>query len=277
MNNKLYVFGCSFSWTTYEPRAWPYQLAKHFNLTLENKGFPGYGIFQTFESWKLLEKDMKPGDMNVVCLSHPDRTYFFPDAPFYSQLGHAESHTILDLVPKDISEKIKKVNSTYINYFLHLHRQEHPLWLVECWLRWLDTKSKELGTKTIVIPAFKELLPVLDGNFENLLILKKSLNDVSQSEYADSKYKKLFDGQYDLRSNHLCISNHNILITKMIEALDLGYFNNPEDDWHAGIINEINVKDTQWQSKEFCRTKFDEKFFYEENIYDKIIDHLIEI
>jgi hypothetical protein len=276
MSNKLYVFGCSYAWTTYEPRSWPYRLAKHFNLTLENKGFPGFGILQTFESWKLLEKDMKPGDMNVVCLSHPDRTYFFADAPFYSQLGHAESsQIILDNLEDRISKKIKKVKSTYIDYYLHLHRQEHYLWLVECWLRWLDTKSKELGTKTIVIPAFVELLPVLNGDFKNLLILKKPLMEISQGEYGDVRCKEIFDGKYDLRSNHLCISNHNVLLSKILDGIKLGYISDSMSDWHTGLINPENFLIPDWHSTEFCYTKFDDKFFYPDNIYNNIVKEII--
>ena len=268
------MYGCSFAWTTHEPKSWPYQIAKHFNLTLENKGFPGYGILQTFESWKLLEKDMKPGDMNIVCLSHPDRSYFFPEAPFYSQLGHASSPMILDNVDVDVSKKIKKLTSVYTDYHLHLHRQDHLLWLVECWLRWLDAKSEMLCTKTIVIPAFGELLPALTDRFNNLLIFKKSLMEICQEEYADAKYKEVFDRQYDLRSNHLCISNHNVLVDKILTAIESGNVAESTTGWHTGLINSKNILDDEWCSAEFCHSKFDEKFFYPVNIYHEIIDHL---
>jgi len=274
--NNLYVYGCSFAWSPDDDNAWPRKLAKHYNLELVNKGFPGYGILQTFEAWKLLEKDMKPGDMNIVCLSSPDRTYFFPEAPFFSQLAHADAPNILDQLTDNVATKIKKSKSSYVNYYVDLHQPQHFLWLVECWLRWLDVKSKDLGVKTIVIPAFPELLPALEGNFENLLIFKKSLMDISEEEYGDPKYGRVFNGPYDLRANHLCISNHNVLVAKVIESLELGYVKESTVDWHSGLIKSKNILDENWRKKEFSYAKFDEKFFYEKNIYDTIVDHLIK-
>lgn len=273
--NKLYVYGCSFSWTPNDIRTWPYQIANHFDLELVNTGFPGQGILQHFKNWKDREKDMELGDMNIVVLSSPDRTFFFPEVPFFSQLVHAEAPHILDKVDDSISSKIKKAKDAYINYYAHLHNPEHFLWLVECWLRWLDTKSKELGTKTIVISAFDENLSALNDNFENLLIFKKSLTDISQSEYAHSKFEKVFNGAYDLRANHLCLANHNVLTQKVIESVDLGYVNDSFSDWHTQIINDENILNSEWRDDNFCKAKFDEKFFYDINIYDKIIEHLV--
>lgn len=275
MKNKLYVFGCSFAWTPEDTRTWSSQIAKHFNLELVNTGFPGQGILQHFKNWQDLEKDMKPGDMNIISLSSTDRTYFFPQAPYFSQFAHAEAPNILDNLDSENTNKIKEAIPAYIDYFKYLHNPDHYLWFVKCWLRWLDAKSKMIGTKTIVIPAFDELLPALQDNFENLLIFQKTLTDISQSEYADEKFEKVFNGPYDLRANHLCFSNHSVLAKKVIESINIGYVKDSFSGWHSKLINDENILQQDWCNTNFHRGKFDEKFFYGENIYDKIMDHLV--
>ena len=131
-----------------------------------------------------------------------------------------------------------------------------------------------VGTKTIVIPAFGELLPALTDSFKNLLIFKKPLMEICQEEYSSVKYKEVFDKQYDLRSNHLCISNHSVLVDKILTAIESGSVVDSTIGWHAGLINSKNILDNEWCSSEFCYSKFDEKFFYPVNIYHEIIDHL---
>jgi hypothetical protein len=275
MKNNLYIFGCSFAWSPDDSRVWPRQLAKHFNLELVNTGFPGQGILQHFKNWKDLEKDMKPGDMSIVVLSSPDRTYFFPDAPYFSQFAHAEAPNILDNTDDITANKIKKSKSAYIDYFTYLHNEDHFLWFLECWLRWLDVKSKELGTKTIIIPAFDELFPALQGNFDNLLIFKKALMEVCQEEYANKKFKKVFNGAMDLRANHLCFDNHNVLISKIIDGVNSGILEDTENGWSKHIICDSNISDKDWIDEQLCFKKFDEKFFYKENMFNKIVDHLV--
>ena len=98
--------------------------------------------------------------------------------------------------------------------------------------------------------------------------------EICQEEYSSVKYKEVFDKQYDLRSNHLCISNHSVLVDKILTAIESGSVVDSTIGWHAGLINSKNILDNEWCSAEFCYSKFDEKFFYPVNIYHEIIDHL---
>ena len=139
-------------------------------------------------------------------------------------------------------------------------------------MRWLEIKSKDLKSKTIILPDFVELLPFLSGNFKNVIISNKPTFEICQEEYDNAKYEEVFNRQYDCRSNHLCFDNHKVLIKKLknvLRNIDVDW----HSDWHQGLINDFNIKDPNWHLDQFCPAKFDEKFFYDENIYDKIIDH----
>jgi hypothetical protein len=275
MKNKLYVFGCSFAWSPDDHRVWPRQIAKHFDLELVNTGFPGQGILQHFKNWKDLEKDMKSGDLCIVVLSSLDRTFFFPEVPYFSQYVHAEAPNILDNLDSHTADKIKTAIPAYIDYYKYLHNSNHNLWFVECWLRWLDAKARTLGTKTVIIPAFNEIIPALQDNFDNLLIFKKALTDISQEEYHEKKFEKVFNGSFDLRANHLCFKNHNVLVSKIIGGVSLGILENTENGWSRSIIRDRNIADKEWVDSQLCFKKFDEKFFYNENIFNEIVEHLV--
>jgi hypothetical protein len=275
--SKLFVYGDSWVYAYNEDRAWTNQLAKSLNLTCVVRGFPGLGILQTFELWQ--HDTIQPGDQIVIVLTSPDRSYFFKELPWFSQLVNAtvKNDYRFDNVDPAVSQKIKNVKNTFIDYHVSLHNPEHIIWFIKCWMFWLDNQSKELGTQTIIIPAFNECLTALDQQWDNLLIMPTALGPVSLNEVNSEKYQETFFGSLDPRANHLTFSNHVILVEKIINALSNKKFLNSDLGWVSKNIIKENLILKDWCYDNFSLAKFDDKNFFNYNKLDEVIQQLIKI
>lgn len=275
--SKLFVYGDSWVYAYNEDRAWPNQLAKHLKLECVNRGYPGLGILQTFEQWQ--QDDIRPGDQIVVVLTSPDRSYFFKELPWFSQLVNAtvENDSRFDNVDKSTFKKIKSLKNSFIDYHTNLHNPDHMVWFIKCWLFWLDAQSKELGTRTIVIPAFSECLPALNHQWSNLIVMPSPLGPVSLNEVNSAKYNETFFGSLDPRANHITFSNHEILLKKIINAMETGLFLDSDKGWVEKLVTKENLYSPEWCYKNFSSAKFDDKNFFSYNKLNDIIQKLIKI
>jgi len=275
MKNKLYIFGSSYAWYHNDDRTWPFQLAKGLDVEMANLGYPGHGVLQMFYYWQSVQAQMQPGDWNLIHWPRPDRSFFFKDMPNFSQESHGDSDKVLERVDKEVAEKIVGLRSKFSDYHKFLHVPDHQDWFMQCWIRWLDSKAKQLGTKTIIISENNDFLRLIDQDeLENLLVLEKSILEISENESADEKIQKVFNSGFDPRANHLCISNHRVLTNKILEAVKIGKFENPNEGWMQQAVTRELLLDNEWCYNEFCYEKFSVPDFFEKNCFEEVLDFM---
>jgi hypothetical protein len=276
MNENIFFYGDSYVFN-HGGKSWIKNLANTLNLNYIDRGYPRYGILQTFERWENDLLKFNSGDQIIIVLSHPDRTYFFPDLPEFTQEINSYNFNFSE-VPNLITNKVKKAIPAFRDYYAYLHDTINIIRFTSCWLHYLNQIATNLGTKIIVIPAFDEVLPAFNYNWSNLLIFKKSLYSISSSEISNEKYNKVFQHISDPRANHLCYSNHLMLHDKLIELIKTGKVKDIDTGWKNNILIKENFFNEEWIFFEFCPEKFNLETRLIGNLkFDKVIKELRDL
>jgi hypothetical protein len=249
--NKLYVFGDSYAAPSINKhdteKTWPSLLAKALNRELYNGAVVGGS--QDFSFWQLynLTEKIDSDDVIVVVLTHPSRMWYVPDDP---SLGY--SYYVKN-TSKDVLDAAKKYEKYIQNPFLDLMKVEHRLaWL--SYTAWLN----DWGSP-IIIEGFYQEKPQ-SFKYKHIIMSNGNLtSNVSAPEVKgiDGEVNLLGNPIYeqvigadDYRFNHLILSNHRILVDKLLATI-----NKKEPlDLKSGFIKQVldknSIKDVNFAEKE---------------------------
>lgn len=240
------------SWNGGKPKprinTWINQVAatlsqRHTELDLVN--YSQYGVAQDFCWYHLngMIDTVQPDDYIIVAVTHPNRYWFFQDHPNLS------NHHILEL------EK-------------YMDREQR--WAIQLFMQYiqrpeLDTLHQTNRMKSLAYEILKRGLrrPLMMNCFpsdisevegiEELLWAQGNLYSIQSLEFesGDEDSTSYFSG-VDCRYNHLCLSNHDIMAKKVIEAFDKGQ----GPDLNQGFLTHL-LKKESLDDEEFCKKELD--------------------
>ena len=213
----LYVFGDSFvedyrfpDWT------WAKSISKSLNIDYRNFAQGATSLDYTYGEFERQHGNFVPGDILIVGITNEDRFNFFPDRRYLSTLWAFDNHmhrylpeekTAVEYYLKYLDNPADK--SRHLINFLHNVQD--------------ITVRKSLRTvviQTMGLMDYTNSLLYAD-RFDKLYIATGTLHDISRSELAnDLNYDISHDKNgVDMRHNHMCKSNHQILSNKIIKHL----------------------------------------------------------
>lgn len=244
--SELYVIGDSFAFIKQDninPELWPVFLAQKLGYSLSNISCAGASQDWLFNRLHQIKKHITPNDQLIITLSDCNRFWFFEKYPEISEPKAVELGEI-------IGEERAKAAEYYFRYIqrdgLSINHQLSRLGL----LSHLTTLYK--WRNPIVLLSFQEDVPEQEL-FPNLIFSKGSLiHDVSDKELETNDNKTFFVNRFDIRYNHLCLSNHKILSDKLYNLIA----NNQQLDLTSGFIKNILKKDFA-NNLDFCSTELD--------------------
>ena len=203
--NNFCVFGDSFAYRNDgNPNTWMALTADKFNLDLKIPAIPGCGQDYIFGQLYHFRHIITPKDKVVIVLTEPSRRWLFKDKPEYSNIYIANYKSILS------SNECKKLES-YVQYV-----QDDSLDNLAMINRlgWLDSlAARRWWHKPLVIKAFPMVID--EDEYPHLSFAQGDLTTVSRNEFTGN-YLEILKG-YDFRYNHLCLTNHKILTSKLVD------------------------------------------------------------
>ena len=256
---KLYIVGDSFTQPprkedSYQP--WFNRLATQMDLEVVNCS--GMGTSQDFAVQQLsgLMHLMTKDDKILWLLTHAARFWFFDNRP---RLTNANIINIDDEMTKDEELAVR-------HFMMQIQRPPLDLLWQDTRLGWLSAQAKQLGMQAPqILQGFPRVVPQDRKTFDiffshekldNLRISKGDLlNHVEAPEMKGFKMEEGYESKvwqgYDCRYNHLCKSNHDILLERMLTAFRK---DQPVDlltpGWVIDVIDEETIKDPDFINKE---------------------------
>ena len=258
--SKLYIVGDSFTQppreedTSYFP--WFTRLASEMNMDVVNCS--GMGTSQDFAVQQLsgLMHVMTKHDKILWLLTHAARFWFFDNRP---RLTNANIINIDDEMTKDEELAVR-------HFMMQIQRPPLDLLWQDTRLGWLSAQAKQLGMQAPqILQGFPRVVPQDRKTFDiffshekldNLRISKGDLlNHVEAPEMKGFKMEEGYESTvwqgYDCRYNHLCKSNHDILLERMVTAFRK---DQPVDlltpGWVTDVIDEETIKDPEFINRE---------------------------
>lgn len=249
--NKLYIFGDSYAAPCIDKhnteKTWPSLLAKALHLELYNGAVVGGS--QDFAFWQLysLAEKIDSNDIIVVVLTHPNRMWYVHDNP---SLGVS---TYVKSTSREIADAAEKYEKHIQNPYLDLMKVEHRL-------AWLSYTAYLNNWKfPIVIDAFYQERPQ-SLKYKHIIFANGNLtSDVSSSEVKgiynelnlcdNSLYEQII-GANDYRFNHLMLSNHKILVDKLVATINKKESLDLKSGFVQHVLDKNSIKDKDFAEKE---------------------------
>lgn len=253
-SSRLWVFGDSFSTVrnTTERRQWPLQvssmLSQHLRRPFQVVNLSVMGSSQHF-AWYRLRQVMniiRPDDRIIITLTHSHRYWFFHDHPSIS------NSYIIDF-DEVVGKEQAHAAESYIKY---IQRGEMDYQNLELSLAWLAywTHSQNLY-RPVIVNCFEQQLPP-ENMYPELIFSQGSMfEDVQRPEFKDPTSKN-WSG-HDLRYQHLCLRNHDVMAQKLIRTLTQGTKLDLTQGFHQGFLDHEFWKDPEFVANELDPSQID--------------------
>lgn len=211
----LYTFGDSFVKTFDETPEWAYTslIAKEFNTVEKNFGVISSSLEYTFHQFEEQRNNFVEGDIIIIALSLPDKTYFFHDRPSLSHVWSfdTEKHTIEEKFAMEM-------------YYKHLHNSKNIKFTL---LNFLHSVQEVTARKKLHTVILKSLFNDVDNivnkdRYPSLHIATDYLWETMKLEISDStltSYLNLTKFTNDTRELHFTEPNHRIIADSIISAI----------------------------------------------------------
>jgi hypothetical protein len=198
--------------------------------------------WMSLQNW--YEYTVTDNDFVVVAMTHPSRQWFFENQP---EIANAN---LIDL-DKWVSKEQARTVELFIKY---MQRPNLDLIAVQNRLAYLAymTRFKSLR-KPVIIKCFTQIFGSADS-WPDLNLAQGDLMNIQRYEFEniDIDDRADFWRGLDCRYNHLCLSNHEILASKIFDTL----INDQPLDLTQGFIQGL-IKDNALQDLDFVRREFD--------------------
>ena len=252
---KLWIFGDSWSTLAPDydpPRVWTRQLAHRLSQqTGQEIQMINASLVGSAQDWMITQyveavEKIQPDDYVVIVLTSPSRYWYFEDLPSLSNWN------ILDFDSAVSPERAKAVEL----YIKHIQRPNLDIISLFGRLSLIAYETQRLGLRRpLVIKGFtQELGP--DNYYKELNVAKGNLSLIQYLEYKDKDIVDRLNDQgqpgyfkgADCRFNHMCLSNHDILVDKLLDGL----ITDTSPDLESGFISDLISQDW-YTDKEFCQ------------------------
>ena len=229
----LYTFGDSFIKTFENPPEWVYPtlIATEFN-TVENRfGKSSSSLEYTFHQFEEQRNNFVEGDIIIITLSLPDKTFYFHDRPSLSHVWSCETeeHTLEEKFAMEI-------------YYRHLHVPKNIRINLLNFLHSVQEVTERKKLHTVILKSlFKDVDNIINKErFPSLHIVNDYLWDKMREEISDSTLTMYLDISKfvnDARDLHFLEPNHRIIANSIISAIKYGTEINLENVLLKNIFN----------------------------------------
>ena len=277
----LWVLGGSFAVPYPSASNYIHILSRGLGLEISSYSMGGSSIpHMCMEQWPQIRDHIGCGDVVLVALTAPHRTYFLSGHPTISALSDLHNHTTI-MSSDDIPTEEK---STLINYYTYLHRDPLNLSWLRSWFYELNHVCIERGVVAIVLDGahhsdlhtidddwsvvrsiwhmvtstFKNKLDSFDtdryGNTgdvdssacQSIIRGHGHLYGVSREEHVDRASCIWLEEHGDFRMNHLGIVNHKVLADKITASIKDGAMLDLTTGFHTRYIDKQYFKSVGW-------------------------------
>ena len=244
---KLYVVGDSFS-ISYPDDAdtWIKIAAQELgDLEIVNNSLIGSSqdwAWMNLHGW--IESGMlTANDYIIVALTHPGRFWYFDDRPEFS------NSNILDLDHWVSSERAKAIEL----FIKHIQRPRLDSLTLINRLGWLAYQVLKRGlNKPLIVKCFNQELFQFETNSELNVTSGNLYSDIQYWELEEpenDKESRFFNG-LDCRYNHMCLSNHKILGSRVAQSLLTGNPLDVKEGYHKAILTPQCLDDIDFCQRE---------------------------
>lgn len=247
---RLIVVGDSFSVEPYQGHdttvTWARQVAQQLNLRLWN--LSQYGVSQDwcFEQLRMgfiaEQQPITAEDRIIVMLTHPNRYWFFQDLP------HLSNSLIID-----VGQYLNRQQATAVHsYFEHIQRPQLDTLQMVMRLGWLAHQIDLLNLPPPLMIKCFDMDVRETAAYPQFTWAQGDLFQVQLAEFAAACGDPLtYFGGTDLRYNHLCLVNHQVLALKLINWFQHGTAVNLAEDFHRDLIQPHSQRDAKFCSEQF--------------------------
>lgn len=239
MKPVLWITGDSFSEIKNDDvnhNTWPIALAKTLGYDLYNESLAGTAQDWAFLIIKKYKSQITPNDQIIVALTHPSRFWFFEDLPDVSNSSIVNFEEI-------VNDNDRVAAARY--YIRYLQRLNLDCQMLDHRLGWLNNLVLINNWKPpLIILGFNQLID--EQEYPNLMFSRGSLFDVSKQEEGAGVENRGWDPRY----NHMCISNHAILVEKIVNTLNTGTVLNLTTGFLQNIFNSDLLADSEHAAQE---------------------------
>lgn len=262
MKNTIWIFGDSFSCggggegngktrtadlkdglNATPKHSWPMLIKDSLGYeNLYNWGSGGSALTYSQWQWNTRKQYFTPGDIAIIVLTAPERSWFSFKKPYLNQIWDAFDEFQID----------KKSQPQVAELVTNLVRYDIIRMQVNAWFCQIQTESVAKGIRTIVIPCFPEseflITNFLDDTAiphdeSSLMFIKGNLMCVSRAEMGQDLINLgISFAKDDLRIGHICPANHVVLADTITDCV-LNW--NPADlnlaQWFTGIVTVESI------------------------------------
>ena len=240
----LRIVGDSFASTELhgvgKDKVWFSQLNDMLGTKLFNNSMLGAAQDFAWHSLHDWAPFITPDDYVVVILTHPARFWFLEDD---ATMGKADHIRELDY---RYGKEIADAAEMYVRY---IQRPLLDTLFLENRLGWLAYQTHfRKWRRPLIIKAFDQHITQAI-EYPELNFANGNLTKVSEKEIIGGDFNKWGKG-YDIRFNHLCLSNHKILAEKIHAALTLEQSLDLTQGFKENFLDESVFSDLEFIDKE---------------------------
>lgn len=261
---KLWIFGDSWSalFPNYDPeRVWTRQLAHRLSQHLgHGVQLRNISLVGSAQDWMISEyvsalEQIEPDDYVVIILTSPARYWYFEEIPSLSNWN------ILDFDSVVSKERARAVE-LYIKHIQRPHIDSVAL-LGRLSIIAYETLTRGFRRPLIVKGFIQDLGPA--EYFKELNIAEGELTFIQYGEYQDKARVEHLSAQgqpgyfkgADCRFNHLCLSNHDVLVDKFLEGMIADTSPDLTTGFHENLVAEDWYKDAEFCQQELSHRAVD--------------------
>ena len=235
--------------------------------------------------WLKLRDRIGTGDLLLIALTSPTRTYFWEKYPRVSNTSTIKTHRAGKKSIKSVkhgddsgSDLTDQEIIAFNDYYVYLHRNDlHLAWL-QTWLIEVDLVCARAGANAVILDCFGDLKNLTSSNGVNDQLRKShiashlaefgrldgytglvsstglssiirghgDLYSVSLSELGDDVTRQWFLNNDDPRMNHLGADNHTILANKIVSSVTHRTKLDLTSGWHTNYIKTSYFSSNDW-------------------------------
>lgn len=265
--SKIVSIGDSFASISIDQRSYIQLLAARIGADVYQHS-PAVGASSLdhmfMEQWPAAIRALGSGDVLLVSLTNPDRTFFFRDdhmlsMPSCADDGWMSNRPYVSYVwSTDEKEAFK-------SYYMHLHDDKRNLSWLHSWFYYLDCVCSQVGVRAIVMDCFggqNGTASIPTSDMRTVIRSIGSLSDISTAEVANDQTSRYLSIHVDPRINHMMLWNHDVMASKIYDALH-GAPLDLTTGFRNGCFNISLVNDPVWFSEHIGNGHIDRSWILE--------------
>lgn len=257
--STMYIFGDSFVAAEKnardQERTWWYRAAKK----LDCDGFQNWAFIGSSQeyTWYMLQSfidKINPNDYLLISMTHPGRRWWWQEDP---SLGRPE-------FIRDRQEIDPKIANTAEMWERYIQRPVLDILPSANRLGWLAYHVlKRNLRRPMILMGFEQVTPDLDLYSQDLNISKGFMTEhVANLEIVGGNnadvYNSIIKG-HDPRYNHMCLSNHEIMIDKVVDSFISDTAIDLTRGFKTNLIDHKSLSDPEFVRLELDPIKFNER------------------